>query len=149
MFSFFGKEPFYTFFQAHVVPVNDPSSPSSPVTLDPHPSGTPMESVELTPPLAPGFEDTVSAPFGKEMQITIHRSAKDILQEWYNVVPPLVIFFLFTSRSYYKFDLGRPDVIDSAIKRLCETHYFLDLDQDKIHALEPDKILEKAFDKPH
>lgn len=58
-----------------------------------------MDGVEIAAPLAAGFEDDLYiAPLAKRSEISIRRSAAEILRMWYqNGNPQLIIFFIFDS----------------------------------------------------
>ncbi|QSS66486.1 hypothetical protein I7I51_07343 [Histoplasma capsulatum] len=169
IFSFFGKEPLYSVFrrwseyQLHsaiaaekndfvkstgpevpptIQPVNNPLTP---VQLDPGLDD--MEGMEPTPPLAPGFED-FSAPLARKTHISVHRSAGEILKMWYNSPPTsLIVLFLISSRSYYKFIGESVLQLRSTINLLAKDHYFMTLHGHTVRTLPDDHILQEAKDK--
>ncbi|KAK2809765.1 hypothetical protein FQN50_003610 [Emmonsiellopsis sp. PD_5] len=130
-------------------PADPPETPRTPVHMEPHPLGSPgMDDIQPTPPLAPGFEDIVSALLDQKMEISVHRSAKDILRIWYGSPrTSLVVLFLFTSRSYYKFTTEQQFSLRSTISLLARDHYFMSSDEQTVGSLTDTQVLSEALEK--
>ncbi|PGH19276.1 hypothetical protein AJ80_04029 [Polytolypa hystricis UAMH7299] len=121
------------------------NSAVSPNSHRPGSEGKEMLGIESTPPLAPGFED-VSAPLNREINISVHRGAKDILQLWHQSPNPLlIVLYVFTSRSYYKILKKEGLQLRSTISTLASGHYFMAVKGDRFYSLSNDQILVTAL----
>jgi hypothetical protein len=124
-------------------------SPSDSLDLQPHPPGTPdrMAGVEDDVPFAPGFEEHISkAPLNTKAEISIHRRATEIIRMWYNSeVGNVVVFFLFESRSYYKFPPVGGTELKSTLEELSKDHYFLVYNGSEVASMGLDTIYEAAL----
>jgi hypothetical protein len=124
-------------------------SPSDSLDLQPHPPGTPdrMAGVEDDVPFAPGFEEHISkAPLNTKAEISIHRRATEIIHMWYNSeVGNVVVFFLFESRSYYKFRPVGGTGLKSTLAELSKDHYFLVYNGSEVASMGLDTIYEAAL----
>ncbi|EAS34316.3 uncharacterized protein CIMG_05340 [Coccidioides immitis RS] len=113
-----------TLFAVTREPINSPLTLVQRGTYSPSNPG--LDDMEdITPPLAPGFED-FSAPLAQKTDISLHRSAIEILQMWYESSrTSLIVLFLFSSRSYYKFIRENVLQLRSTINLLAKDHYFM------------------------
>jgi hypothetical protein len=78
----------------------------SPVSLPPHPSGTPDDMTwESQPPMAAGFEDLLNiGGLKSKIHMAHHRKIPEILSMWHQSNnQSLVVIYLFEDRTFYKF----------------------------------------------
>lgn len=149
VFSFLGRDMFPI--ESHSL-----SDPSSPVTLEPHPPGTPTtcthnettmgepSNVQLERGLsggpehliyssiAAGFEDdNCIAPLNQIINIFHHRGANDILETWFQSHnKSLAVFFFFKKRQYIKFRLDDPNInqqVEEFLLSIANDHYIADI----------------------
>lgn len=123
---------------------------SEPVDLEPHPPGTPdhlMEGVEFDPPLAHGFEDyTCKAPLERRAEISLHRSATQVLDMWLESDNrDLIVLYMFESRRYIKFLAQGGLNLQLTLNDLGRDHYFLTIKGDEVAA--PEDVYEDALEK--
>ncbi|KAL1979323.1 hypothetical protein VTN96DRAFT_6214 [Rasamsonia emersonii] len=123
---------------------------SEPVDLEPHPPGTPdrlMEGVEFDPPLAHGFEDhTCKAPLEKRAEISLHRSATQVLDMWRESDNrDLIVLYMFESRRYIKFLAQGGLNLQLTLDDLGRDHYFLTIKGDEVEV--PENVYEGALEK--
>ncbi|OGM39187.1 hypothetical protein ABOM_012218 [Aspergillus bombycis] len=127
------------------------TEPSTPVSLQEHPSGSPGREMNVTrtAPLAAGFEDELSnAPVSERTAITIrHYTVGQILPIWYQLgAPNLVVFFLFSSKEYIKFFTDDVLAMRLAINDLSRDHYFLIIKDNQILSPRLEELVEEATD---
>jgi hypothetical protein len=127
---------------SHTSVENRPQSPSGPAV----PTGA-MHGIEPTAPLAAGFEDEISiGSLNQRCEITVHRSATEILSTWcLNGNPELIVFFLFDSRAYYKFLVTEQLHMRQTINTLSSDHYFLVIDQNTARTADREDLLNEAI----
>ncbi|KKA25168.1 hypothetical protein T310_0808 [Rasamsonia emersonii CBS 393.64] len=123
---------------------------SEPVDLEPHSPGTPdrvMDGVEIDPPLAHGFEDhTCKAPLEKRAEISLHRSATQVLDMWRDSDSrDLIVLYMFESRGYIKFLAQGGLNLRLTLNDLARDHYFLTINGDEVEA--PENVYEDALEK--
>lgn len=123
---------------------------SEPVDLEPHPPGTPdrfMDGVEIDPPLAHGFEDyTCKAPLEKRAEISLHRSATQVLDMWRESDNrDLIVLYMFESRGYIKFLAQGGLNLRLTLNDLGRDHYFLTINGDEVEA--PENVYDDALEK--
>ncbi|KAB8226960.1 uncharacterized protein BDW43DRAFT_317277 [Aspergillus alliaceus] len=135
----------------------------SPVSLEPHPPGTPPNpgalppnqleaelpspvhqeetslALVLRPPLAAGFEDDACiAPLGQRTFMTHHRGADEILTTWNRCHDSsLAVFYFFKTRQYCKFQLNHPNLdehLRDFMDPISNDHYFADINSGLIHS---------------
>ncbi|EEH39491.2 hypothetical protein PAAG_08760 [Paracoccidioides lutzii Pb01] len=128
-----------------IQPINSPLTLVQRGTYSPSNRG--LDDMEdITPPLAPGFED-LNAPLAQKADISLHRSAIEILQMWYESSrTSLIVLFLFSSRSYYKFTWDNVLQLRSTINLFSKDHNFMTLHENIVRTVNngPEHINEHA-----
>ena len=149
VFSFLGRDMFPV--KSHSL-----SAPSSPVTLEPHPPGTPTDRTHndstvqeatdaqrclsndhellVYSPIAAGFEDdSYIAPLNQITNIFHHKGANEILETWFRSHnKTLAVFYFFKARQYIKFRLGDPDIhqqVERFLLSIANDHYIADINR--------------------
>ncbi|KAJ5639156.1 uncharacterized protein N7484_007018 [Penicillium longicatenatum] len=123
---------------------DEPTEPSDPIDLEPHPSGTPdheivsepCEPIDLEPhprgtpdhelPLLPGFEDDYPVgPLNVKLPVPCRHQVISILRKWFTSTNhDLIVLFLFEDRTYYKFKPEGDYHLRSTLKQLSSKYNF-------------------------
>jgi hypothetical protein len=116
------------------------------IHINPDVSEPAMDDIVTTAPIAAGFEDDISiGALNKRCEITVHRTATEILNAWFqHGSPDLIIFFLFDSRAYYKFLTSEELELRSTINTLSSTHYFLVINNNVAQATDRDDLVHES-----